>query len=78
MFVYENRISITIIFYEHCLANMALNLEARFNPCEFYNIPKTRIAFPGKQGQKLLVASLTKQTGKHLATLPLVSPPNDV
>ena len=38
MFVYENRISITIIFYEHYLANIVLNLEARFiNPCEFYN-----------------------------------------
>ena len=37
-----------LFFYEHYLANIALNLEARFNPCEFYNIPKTRIAFPGK------------------------------
>ena len=31
-------------FYQHYLANIALNLEGCFNLCQFYNIPKTHIA----------------------------------
>ena len=30
-------------FYEHYLANIALNLEVCFNLCEFYNIPKNSL-----------------------------------
>ena len=31
-------------FYEHCHANVAWNLDVRFNSCKFYDIPiKTHI-----------------------------------
>ena len=35
-------------FYEHYLANIALNLEVCFNLCEFYNIPKNSYCRNGR------------------------------
>ena len=35
-------------FYEHYLANIALNLEVCFNLCEFYNIPKNSYCRSGR------------------------------
>ena len=46
-------------FYEHYLANIALNLEVCFNLCEFYNIPKNSYCRSGKYSNHCRLVQFT-------------------